>query len=67
MKPALEIQARIERLGRTKVGLARLVGSAGAVLVLSGLALWMLFGSYSFRPASGLAALIVSDRSRRET
>jgi len=43
MKPALEIQARIERLGRTKVGLARLVGSAGAVLVLSGLALWMLF------------------------
>ncbi|HZG63433.1 MAG TPA: hypothetical protein VEY13_07960 [Rubrobacteraceae bacterium] len=43
MKPALEIQARIERLGRTKVGLARLVGSAGAVLVLSGLTLWMLF------------------------
>jgi hypothetical protein len=39
MKPALEIQARIERLGRTKVGLARLVGSAGAALVLSDLTL----------------------------
>ena len=39
MKPELEIQARIERLGRTKVGLERLVGSAEAVLVLSGLTL----------------------------
>lgn len=43
VRPVLDLQARIERLVRTKVGLARLAGSAGAVLVLSGLALWMLF------------------------
>ncbi len=43
VRPALDLQARTEHLGRTRGGLARLVGSAGAVLVLSGLALWMLF------------------------
>ncbi|CAA9423326.1 MAG: hypothetical protein AVDCRST_MAG37-92 [uncultured Rubrobacteraceae bacterium] len=40
---AFDLRARIERSGRTRVGLARLMGSAGAVLVLTGLAFWVLF------------------------